>query len=104
MSPRVAIIVLTYNGLADTLACLASLERLDYPRERYRVVVVDNASQDGTPATVREAYPQVGVIETGANLGFAAGNNAGLRYALAQGYDYTLLPNNDTEAAPDLLT
>ncbi len=104
MSPRVAIIVLTYNGLADTLACLASLEGLDYPRECYRVVVVDNASQDGTPAVVREAYPRVVVIENGANLGFAAGNNAGLRYALAQGYDYALLLNNDTEAAPDMLT
>ncbi|MCX7791538.1 MAG: glycosyltransferase family 2 protein [Chloroflexaceae bacterium] len=104
MSTRVAIIVLTYNGLADTLACLASLERLDYPRERYCVVVVDNASQDGTPAAVREACPQVVVIENGANLGFAAGNNVGLRYALAQGYDYALLLNNDTEAAPDMLT
>lgn len=104
MSPRVAIIVLTYNGLADTLACLASLEGLDYPRERYRTVVVDNASQDGTPAAVREAYPQVVVIENDANLGFAAGNNVGLRYALAHGYDYALLLNNDTEAAPDMLT
>ncbi len=104
MLPRVAIIVLTYNGLADTLACLASLEGLDYPRECYRVVVVDNASQDGTPTVVREAYPQVVVIENGANLGFAAGNNVGLRYALAHGYDYALLLNNDTEAAPDMLT
>lgn len=103
MAPRVAIIVLTYNGLADTLACLASLERLDYPRERRHIVVVDNASQDGTPATVREAYPHVTVIENQANLGFAAGNNVGLRYALAQNYDYALLLNNDTEAAPDML-
>lgn len=104
MLPRVAIIVLTYNGLADTLDCLASLEGLDYPRERYRTVVVDNASQDGTPTAVREACPQVVVIENGANLGFAAGNNVGLRYALAHGYDYALLLNNDTEAAPDMLT
>ncbi len=106
MPPRVAIIVLTYNGLADTLACLASLERLDYPRERYRVVVVDNASQDGTPAAVRAAFPEtfVFVIENGANLGFAAGNNVGLRYALAQGFDYALLLNNDTEAPPNLLS
>ncbi|MFQ3661911.1 MAG: glycosyltransferase family 2 protein [Chloroflexaceae bacterium] len=106
MLPRVAIIVLTYNGVEDTLACLASLERLDYPRERYRVVVVDNASQDGTPAAVRAAFPEtfVFVVENGANLGFAAGNNVGLRYALAQGFDYALLLNNDTEAAPDLLS
>ncbi len=104
MPPRVAIIVLTYNGVEDTLACLASLERLDYPREHYCIVVVDNASQDGTPAAVREACSRAVVIENGANLGFAAGNNVGLRYALAQGFDYALLLNNDTEAAPNLLS
>jgi len=105
MPPRIAIIVLTYNGVEDTLACLASLEHLDYPRERYRVVVVDNASQDGTPAAVRAAFPEpfVFVVENGANLGFAAGNNVGLRHALAEGYDYALLLNNDTEVAPDML-
>lgn len=103
MKPRVAIIVLTYNGIADTLACLASLYRLDYPSERYEVVVVDNASRDSTPAQVRSAFPQAIVIENGANLGFAAGNNVGLRYAQTHGYDYALLLNNDTEAAPDML-
>ncbi len=103
MLPRVAIIVLTYNGVEDTLACLASLARLDYPRERLGVIVVDNGSADGTPARVRAAFPEATVIENGANLGFAAGNNVGLRHALAHGYDYALLLNNDTEAAPDFL-
>lgn len=103
MQPRVALIILCYNGVADTLACLDSLERLDYPRERYELVVVDNASADDTPARVRAAYPAATVIETGANLGFAAGNNVGLRYALERGYDYALLLNNDTEVAPDFL-
>lgn len=103
MKPRVAIIVLTYNGISDTLACLASLERLTYPAERYDVVVVDNASRDGTPAQVRSAFPQAIVIENRVNLGFAAGNNVGLRYAQVHGYDYVLLLNNDTEVAPDML-
>ncbi|RRR72966.1 MAG: glycosyltransferase family 2 protein [Candidatus Viridilinea halotolerans] len=100
--PRVAIIVLCYNGSSDTLACLASLRRSDYPQAQ--VVVLDNASQDDTPAKVREHFPEVLVIENGANLGFAAGNNVGLRYALAEGYDYALLLNNDTEVAPDFLS
>ncbi len=104
MQPHVAIIVLTYNGLADTLACLASLAQIDYPRERYRVVVVDNASQDDTPAQVREAFPNTLMIENGANLGFAAGNNVGLRYVMEHGFDYALLLNNDTEVAPDFLS
>ncbi|PMP74390.1 MAG: glycosyltransferase family 2 protein, partial [Chloroflexus aggregans] len=103
MKPRVAIIVLTYNGISDTLACLASLARLTYPAERYDVVVVDNASRDGTPAQVHSTFPQTVVIENGANVGFAAGNNVGLRYAQVHGYDYALLLNNDTEVAPDML-
>ncbi|GAB4197485.1 MAG: glycosyltransferase family 2 protein [Roseiflexaceae bacterium] len=99
--PSVLIIVLCYNGVELTLECLASLRRISYPRAD--VLVVDNASSDGTPARVRAAFPEVQVIENGANLGFAAGNNAGLRQALAQGYDYALLLNNDTEVAPDFL-
>ncbi len=104
MQPRVAILVLCYNGIADTLACLASLQQIDYPRKRYDVIVLDNASHDGTPERVRAAFPQTVVIENGANLGFAAGNNVGLRYTLAHGYDYALLLNNDTEVAPDFLS
>jgi GT2 family glycosyltransferase len=104
MRPRVMIIILCYNGVADTIACLRSLKQLDYPRDRLGILVLDNASGDGTPAAVRAAYPDVTVIENGANLGFAAGNNVGLRYALDQGYDYALLLNNDTEAAPDCLS
>ncbi|MCG8350916.1 MAG: glycosyltransferase family 2 protein [Chloroflexales bacterium] len=103
MPPRVALIILCYNGLDDTLACLRSLARLDYPRDRYEVVIVDNASSDGTPQAVRAAFPTAKVIETGANLGFAAGNNAGIRYALEQDHDYVLLLNNDTEVAADFL-
>jgi GT2 family glycosyltransferase len=102
MTPRVLIIVLCYNGAAVTLECLASLRRVDYGA--FDVLVVDNASVDGTPAAVRERFPQTMVIETGMNLGFAAGNNVGLRYALDHGYDYALLLNNDTEVAPDFLT
>lgn len=103
MQPRVAIIVLCYNGVEDTLACLGSLRKLDYPQGRYDVVIVDNASWDNTPTWVRSAFPEAIVIENGANLGFATGNNVGMRYALANGYDYALLLNNDTEVEPAFL-
>jgi hypothetical protein len=103
MHPRVAIVVLTYNGVEDTLACLGSLERINYPHERYEVVVVDNASSDGTVARVRAEFPTATLIENASNLGFAAGNNVGLRYALEQGFGYVLLLNNDTEVGPDFL-
>ncbi|MDW8214637.1 MAG: glycosyltransferase family 2 protein [Roseiflexaceae bacterium] len=100
--PRVLIIILCYNGIADTLACLESLRNVEYPS--FDILVLDNASGDGTPEAVRAQFPHVTVIENGANLGFAAGNNVGLRYALRHGYDYALLLNNDTEVAPDFLT
>ena len=101
MSPRVLVIVLCHNGVELTLACLESLRRVEY--ERADVLIVDNASTDGTPEAVRARFPEVTVVEAGANLGFAAGNNVGLRYALDHGYDYAMLLNNDTEVAPDFL-
>jgi hypothetical protein len=102
MTPRVLIIVLCYNGIELTLACLASLRRQHY--NNADILIVDNNSQDNTPSLVRTHFPEVSVIETGANLGFAAGNNVGLRYALNHDYDYALLLNNDTEVEPDFLT
>ena len=103
MRPTVAIIILCYNGVADTLACLRSLDTVAYPRDRLQVIVVDNASSDGTVEAVGAAYPGITILQTGANLGYAAGNNAGLRYALERGFDYALLLNNDVEVAPDFL-
>jgi GT2 family glycosyltransferase len=91
---RLGIVVLTWNGRDDTLACLRSL--LPQLGAGDRVEVVDNGSADGTEQAVRAAFPQVGFTQNGANLGFAGGNNPGLRRALAGGADWVLLLNNDT--------
>jgi len=99
--PKVVIIILNWNNAADTLACLDSVFRSDYPN--FHVLVVDNGSTDGSPEAVRAAYPTVTLIENGANLGYAEGNNVGIRHALAHGADYVLLLNNDTLVAPDML-
>lgn len=101
MTPKVMILVLNWNGLDDTLACLTSLAELDYPD--CEVVVVDNGSSDGSPGIIQEQFPEVTVIENKENIGFAGGNNVGLRYALERGTGYALLLNNDTEVAPDFL-
>jgi GT2 family glycosyltransferase len=98
MSPRVYLIVLCYNGIAFTLDCLESLLRQDYPHSE--ILVVDNASQDGTAETVRAAYPQIEVISTGENLGYAGGNNFGMRVAMRRGADALFLINNDTWLEP----
>jgi GT2 family glycosyltransferase len=92
--PQVFVIVLTWNHLSDTLECLRSLASLEYPS--YRIVIVDNGSEDNTPRIVREKFPNVVVIENERNLGYAEGNNEGIRYALNHSADFILLLNNDT--------
>jgi GT2 family glycosyltransferase len=101
-SPSVVIIILNWNGLADTLACLGSLSHLDYPS--YEILVVDNGSEDGSAAAIRKAYPLVQVIETGENLGYVGGNNLGLEYACTRNAAYALLLNNDTEVSANFLS
>jgi GT2 family glycosyltransferase len=101
VAPRVTVIVLNWNGLNDTLGCLESLDRLDYTG--CEVVVVDNGSADESVPVIRQRFPAVTTIENGENLGYAGGNNVGLRYAMTQGVDYALLLNNDTVVDPAFL-
>jgi len=100
--PHVSVILLNWNQPEFTLDCLKSLQGVDYPA--HDVIVVDNGSVDGSPARIRAAFPDITLIENRENLGFAAGNNVGIEYALRHGADYVLLLNNDTEVAPNLLT
>ena len=99
--PSVAIVVLSWNGMADTLRCLDSLAAVSYPD--LRVVLVDNGSTDATVATVAERHPEVEVLALGSNTGFCAGNNAGLRWSLDQGFDLIGVLNNDTVVDPGFL-
>jgi GT2 family glycosyltransferase len=99
--PSVTIIVLNYKSYEDTIACLHSLEHLTYSHAQ--VLVVDNGSANGSIEAIRAAYPDVWLIDTGANLGFTGGNNVGVKAALEKGADYILLLNNDTIVAPDML-
>ncbi len=144
MTPKVAIVLLNWNGWRDTIACLDSLRRLDH--SPVGVFVCDNASTDASVAEIvrwgaalnadeetspagtrrlsafhhRKAAPGGGaggdwpprngsadavtLIETGGNIGFAAGSNVGLRFALKEDYDLFWLLNNDTEVDADTLT
>ena len=147
--PRVAIVVLNWNGWDDTVECLEALQQLAYPD--YQIIVVDNGSKDASVARIRQwargelpvasalvRYDRAGkavrcveytrgeaegggiekqedelqsvpaarrlvLVEVGANLGFSAGNNVALRYALARGFPYVLLVNNDVVVERDAL-
>jgi GT2 family glycosyltransferase len=102
-SDRVAVLVLNWNGCEETLACLATLERqVDVDME---VIVVDNGSIDESRSRIATCYPDVVLLNTGANLGFAGGNNVGLRHIMKEGLAaYVLILNNDTLAPPRLVS
>lgn len=98
----VTTVVLNWNNAQDTLSCLDSLAKLDYPNPW--IIVVDNGSTDDSVARIRAAHPAVDLIETGENLGYAGGNNVGIRHALAGGADYVFLLNDDAIVAADALS
>ncbi len=99
--PKVTIILVNWNNRVDTLDCLRSLKSLTYPN--FEVVIVDNGSTDDSARAIKEAYPDIAMMEMGENLGFTGGNNAGIRYALRNNSDYVLLLNNDTVVDPGFL-
>jgi GT2 family glycosyltransferase len=97
----VAVVVLSWNRGEDTLACLRSLAAVSEPT--VTTILVDNASTDGTVEAVRGEFPEVEVVVNGSNLGFAEGNNAGIRHALDGGAAWVLILNNDVEVDPGFL-
>ena len=90
--PHLSIIIVTYNSTRDIDACLDSLDRHP-PGVPYDVVVVDNASPDGTAEAVRRRWPSARVIDAGSNMGFARAINLGIRRSSG---NFVLLLNPDT--------
>ena len=86
---RLSIITINYNGLKDTCELIDSIPFND----NLEVIVVDNASKEGEASIISKKYPQVKVIRSDKNLGFAGGNNLGIKEAKG---DYIFLINNDT--------
>lgn len=94
--------VLNWNGWRDTITCLASIKATKYPN--YKTLLIDNGSTDSSVEKIRAAFPSVEILETGENLGFAGGNNLGIKIALDRGAEYIWLLNNDTVVSPEALT
>jgi len=97
----VGIILVNWNGYAYTKACLESLVAVKEPS--FQIILVDNASREQEGARLKQLFPHIHLIANTENLGFAGGNNVGIRYALAQGVDQVLLLNNDTLVEPSFL-
>lgn len=100
--PQVACIIVNWNGWRDTVACLDALQHGTYPN--LTMIVVDNDSTDNSVSQIRAAHSDIELLQNEKNLGFAGGNNTGIRYAIAHGAEYCWLLNNDTEPAPDALS
>jgi len=103
--PNVSVVVLNWNGLKDTLACIESLKAMDYPD--FDIILVDNGSTDGSPEKLQDLAKQnskINLILNTKNLGFSGGCNVAIRKALEQKADCVLLLNNDTRVHPSFLS
>ena len=94
--PRLSIVIVSYNSKGDLDACLAALKGTP-PQVDHQIAIVDSASTDGTPHHLRQRWPEVRLIEAGANVGFARGNNIAIRQTAGE---LVLLLNPDTIVPP----
>lgn len=99
--PKVFVVVLNYNGLRTISKCLSSIYQSNYAN--FEVVLVDNASTDGSLELVKQQFQKAHVILNQVNVGFAKGNNLGIRFALEKFAKYVLVLNNDAYLEPNTL-
>jgi len=94
-------VVLNYRGYEDTVKCIQSLQNATY--SNLGIIIVDNGSPDGSGNKLKNAFLDVPIILLKENTGYAAGNNAGIRFALEQKAEYVLVINNDVIVDPAFL-
>jgi len=98
---RIFIIIVNWNGKDDTVLCLRSLQSAGIALSN--IILTDNGSTDKSAETVTGLFPEVHLVRNKENLGYAGGNNSGIKYALAMGAEAVVLLNNDTEVDPGFL-
>lgn len=102
MKPLVSIILVLYNGYADTIECIKSLKKVHY--DNYNITVVDNASTTRDEKAIEYLKENSDYIVSPNNCGFSGGNNIGIKYCMKKyNSDYFLLLNNDTTVEPDFI-
>jgi GT2 family glycosyltransferase len=101
--PAIAVVLSTFDAAKYLDVLIASLQVQTYPRERWRLIVVDNGPEPGVAAWFAGHAPAARVLVPGDNLGYAGGNALGMREALAGGADYVVIVTQDTQVEPDFL-
>ncbi len=104
----VFVVILNWNSKVDTVQCLESIGKLQITNYKLQIVVVDNASTDGSQKLTRKSITSTTsitgkLIENKENLGFTGGSNVGIKYALKKDADFVLILNNDTVVDRDLV-
>ena len=105
-NPKISIVILNWNGFADTIDCLISLSKCTY--SNFDVILIDNNSNDESVSIIKKwltetRFQNLIFIENEENYGFAKGNNIGIDIALKNNSDFILLLNNDTVVESDFL-
>ena len=100
--PKVYIVILNWNRHVDTLECIESVKKINYPN--YNIILVDNGSTDISPDIFKQRHEDIILIKNEENIGYADGNNVGIRNALLNKAEYVWLLNNDAVVHPDALT
>lgn len=100
-SPLVYVIILNYNNLRDTVETIRSVLAMEY--DNFRVLLVENSTDHEIIDAIRVQFPGIEILETGRNLGYAGGNNAGILRAMEREPGYIFLLNNDIFVEPDAL-
>jgi len=100
----IAVIIVNWNGVADTVACLKSLEKVALGGNTLLTIVVDNGSTNDSVSVIKKQFPKVTLIANSTNLGFTGGNNVGMKDAMEKGADLLWLLNNDTIVDKNVLS
>jgi len=101
MTPLVYIIILNWNTRKETIKCIESANCVLY--QNVKILIVDNGSDDGSAKEFRKRFPNIDIIENKKNLGYAGGNNVGIKKALNNKADYVFLVNSDVVIDPNCI-
>jgi len=93
--PTVLIVIINWDGMDDLLECLTSIRKLNYPKTYYKILVIDNGSNDDSRTAVSRFFPEVCLLENAKNFGYVKAVNQGIAYGLNMEVDYIWIFNND---------